>query len=266
VAGGRTNTEGVSSTGAASLVGRIPYWGYHLDENRRGTHLLEVTSKPQSVMDWGLLGYYVGEIVQEHVPVITGVDTFADLARFKHMGAAAASSGGVEMFHVVGLTPEAPTAEVAFGGNRPLEIAPYGPAQRLAAYENVTSAQDNRIDFVMLGCPHYSLKQVQQAARLLEGREVHPDVSLWIFTAQAIKTVAKRMGYADIIHSAGAVLMTDTCPALGGVRPEGARVAALDSCKQAHYLPPTLGIDAWFGSTEQCIDAAVTGQWRGELV
>ena len=38
VLGARTNTEGRESVGAAMLTGRIPYWGYHLDANRRGTH------------------------------------------------------------------------------------------------------------------------------------------------------------------------------------------------------------------------------------
>ena len=265
VIGARTNTEGVSSTGAASLVGRIPYWGYHLDENRKGTHLVEVDYDPITVMDWGLMGYYIGEIVQEQVPVLAGITTHADLARFKHMGASAASSGGVEMYHVVGITPEAPTLEVAFGDREPQDTLIYGSDQRRRAYENLTSAKDPKVDFVMLGCPHYSLEQIQAAARLLDGKKIHPYVSLWIFTAQAIKTVAERMGYADIIHGAGAVLMTDTCPAIGGVKPEGARVAALDSCKQAHYLPPTLGIDVWFGTTEDCIDAAISGRWRGEL-
>jgi len=38
-------------------------------------------------------------------------------------------------------------------------------------------------------------------------------------------------------------------------------VVALDSAKQAHYLPAILGIQAWFGTTAQCIDAACTGVW-----
>ncbi|OGO18556.1 MAG: hypothetical protein A2Z15_08920, partial [Chloroflexi bacterium RBG_16_50_11] len=119
VLGGRTNIEGMESATASMLVGKTPYWGYHLDENRWGTHLVEVEYQPESVMDWGLLGYYVGEIVQEHVPVINGVLKAPNIARLKHHGAAAASSGGVEMYHVVGFTPEAATLKQAFGRNKP---------------------------------------------------------------------------------------------------------------------------------------------------
>ena len=60
VFGARTNAEGLESTGAAMLTGKIPYWGYHLDENRLGTHLVDVEFDIESVMDWGLLGYHVG--------------------------------------------------------------------------------------------------------------------------------------------------------------------------------------------------------------
>jgi predicted aconitase len=42
-------------------------------------------------------------------------------------------------------------------------------------------------------------------------------------------------------------------------------VAALDSAKQAHYLPAILGVQAWFGSTADCVNAAITGRWAGEL-
>ena len=79
VLGGRTNVEGAQSTGAAMLVGKIPYWGFHLSENRVGTHLVEVECDVESVMDWGLLGYHVGEIVQERVPVFHGIRNVPDV-------------------------------------------------------------------------------------------------------------------------------------------------------------------------------------------
>jgi len=40
---------------------------------------------------------------------------------------------------------------------------------------------------------------------------------------------------------------------------------ALDSAKQAHYLPAMVGVEAWFGSTEDCIQAALNGRWNGGL-
>ena len=84
-----------------------------------------------------------------------------------------------------------------------------------------------------------------------------------IFTPRAIKSLADRNGYTAIIEAAGGKLMTDSCSAMSRAAPKGAKVVALDSAKQTHYLPAILGVQGWFGSTAECIDAACTGQWRG---
>ena len=266
VLGARTNAEGRESTGAAMLTGKIPYWGYHIDENRLGTHLIELEVDIDSVSEWGLLGYYIGEMVQEQVPVINSTRQVGNLARLKHFGAAAASSGGVEMYHIVGLTPEAPTVQAAFGRNQPLATFRYGPAERKRIYESLNAtATDSQVDFVMLGCPHYSIEQIWEVGKLLEGKRIHENSNLWIFTPRAIKQMADQNGLTKIIEDAGAFLMTDTCSALGKVLPKGVKVAAVDSAKQAHYLPAIMGIQAWFGTTADCVEAAVTGRWNGAL-
>ncbi len=265
VIGAKTNCEGRESAGAAMLTGRIPYWGYHIDANRRGTHGVRLEVPVRTTADWGLLGYWIGEQVQDRVPVVHGLTSLPNLARLKHFGAAASSSGGVEMFHLVGVTPEAPTLEAAFGGQTPTAELVYGLAQQREAWDKVnTTGRDTAVDFVMLGCPHYTIEQIWEASRLLEGRRVHENCELWIFTPRAIKSLADRNGYTATIEAAGAKLMTDSCSAMSRAAPVGAKVVALDSAKQAHYLPPILGVQAWFGSTQECVDAACTGQWRGE--
>lgn len=264
VLGARTNTEGRESTGAASLTGKIPYWGYHLPENRRGTHLIELDVEVTSTSDWGLLGYFIGEEVQDRVPVVRGITEVPNLARLKQFGAAAASSGGVEMYHLVGTTPEAMTLEQAFSGNRPVRSLRYGEAERRRAYEQLNhTADDHDVDYVMLGCPHYTIEQIWEAARLLRGRKVHENSALWIFTPRAIKALADQNGYTRIIEDAGGVLLSDSCSAMSRAAPPGTKVVALDSAKQAHYLPAILGVQAWYGSTAECIDAACTGRWSG---
>jgi len=52
-----------------------------------------------------MFGYFIGYAVEENIPVITGACSQPNLVRHKHFGAAAASSGGVEMYHIVGITP-----------------------------------------------------------------------------------------------------------------------------------------------------------------
>jgi predicted aconitase len=264
VLGARTNAEGRESAGAAMLTGKIPYWGLHLDENRGGTHRIELDIDVVSIADWGLLGYYVGEVVQDRIPVIDGLRSVPNLPKLKHFGAAAASSGGVEMYHIVGQTPEAPTYDMAMRCRQPVETIRYGEAERRLAYERVnTTAKDTQVDFVMLGCPHYSIEQIWEVCQLLDQQRLSTHTELWIFTAKATKQLADQAGYTKIIEDAGGVLMTDTCSSVGRVMPKGTRVAAVDSAKQAHYLPAIMNVQAWFGTTAECIAAAVTGRWTG---
>jgi predicted aconitase len=262
VLGARTNTEGRESTSAAMLTCRIPDWGLHRAEGRRGTLGVHLDIPVESVEDWGLLGYWMGDWVQERVPVVTGVTSVPNLPRLKHFGAAASSSGGVEMFHLVGVTPEASTEEQAYGGNRPAETRHYGAQERRQTLERINATgHDREVDYVMLGCPHYTIEQIWEAAQLIEGRKVHENCALWIFTPRAIKSIADRNGYTQTIEAAGGKLMTDSCSAMSRAVPPGTKVVALDSAKQAHYLPAILGLQAWFGTTTQCIDAACTGRW-----
>jgi predicted aconitase len=263
VLGARTNTEGRESANAAMVTGRIPFWGFHLDEGRRGELGIQLDMPVESVEDWGLLGYWMGEWVQNRVAVVSGVGQVPNLPKLKHMGAAASSSGGVELFHLAGVTPEANTAEQAFGGRTPLDVRHYGPAERAATLARINEmGRDTQVDYVMLGCPHYTIEQIWEAACLLEGRKIHENCALWIFTPHAIKSLADRNGYTETIEKAGGLILTDSCSAMSRAVPKGTRVVAMDSVKQAHYLPAILGVQAWFGSTAQCIEAACTGRWR----
>ncbi len=265
VLGARTNTEGKESTGAAALTGRIPDWGFHLDANRHGTHLVEVGVPVDDIMDWGLLGYWLGEIVQDQIPVLAGALVNPTLIKLKHFGAAASSSGGVEMYHLPATTPEAATVEEAFGGRAIADTLRYGSAARQRAYENLNCARERKIDFVMLGCPHNSIDQVWLIASLLEGRRISPNAALWVHTPRALRDTAERNGYVRMIEDAGGVVMSDTCPAISRHMPKGVRTVATDSAKQAHYLPAITGVEAWFGSVRDCVEAAISGTWNGTL-
>ncbi len=264
VLGARTNTEGRESTSAAMLTGKIPDFGFHRDENRCATHHIKVEVDVASLMDWGMLGYFIGAAVEERIPVVTGRFSRPELIHHKHFGAAAASSGGVEMYHLVGITPEAATLEQALGARAPLAVIPYGRAEQQRTYDELNSkASDSNVDFVMLGCPHAALEQFRQIASLLEGQRISTNCNLWIFTSRAVKGEADALGYTKVIRAAGGAVLTDTCSSIAQAIPPGTKVAALDSAKQTHYLPAIMGIQAWFGSTADCIDAALTGRWNG---
>jgi predicted aconitase len=266
VLGARTNTEGRESTGAASLTGRIPYWGYHCPEMRRATDLVDVRVPVSNMLEWGLLGYHVGEVVQDEVPALAGVCGSAEPAWLKHFGAAASSSGGIEMYHIAGITPEAPDLETAFGGNKPRRVFDYNKNERRSAYENLnSSARDSAVNFVMLGCPHVSAEQLVQIAALLDGKRLNGNCALWVHAPRDIRDSAQSRAAADTIRRAGAIVMSDTCPAISRAMPPGTAVVATDSAKQAHYLPALTGVQTWFGSLDDCVEAATSGRWSGEL-
>jgi predicted aconitase len=204
--------------------------------------------------------------VGEERPVIVGDLGRPDLADLKHFGAAAATSGGVELYHIPGITPEAATLDAAFGPAAAPEEIGYGPAERRAVYADLNSQGTSAdVDFVLLGCPHASVEQIWRAARALDGRRLSPGTEMWLMVPRALKDVADRSGYTEIIERAGGKVLADSCPAMSRAAPPGTKVFATDSAKQAHYLPAILGIEAWFGTLDECIDAAVSGRWRGGL-
>lgn len=262
VLGARTNTEGRESSAASMLTGRTPYVGLHLDKNRLATHHVRVEVPITSTFDWNVLGYFVGATIDDGVPVLTGTEFRPEPVDLKQFGAAAASSGDIEMFHIPGVTPEAPDLETALGGREPLGTVTFGRREfdETVARLNATADGDT-IDFVMIGCPHASLSQVREVAELLEGRTINPTTRLWIFTPSALREVADRSGYIETIERSGAKVMADTCPAIAQFLPKGTTSFATDSAKQVHYLPAIMGVNGHFGTTAECVDAAVRGRW-----
>lgn len=260
VLGARDNREGGPSAHAAALVGATPLYGLHLDENRRGDTLFKITAKLEDITDYGALGSYVGRIIGTGVPVFDGIVNPA-IEDLVCLGAALASSGSVAMFHAVGVTPEAPTIAAAFGGKK-YDTVLITDKEIAEGKRLLTSATDPKVDYVAMGCPHFSLKQVREVAMLLQGKKVARDVTLWIHTNVAIKAMAIQLGYAKIIEEAGGVLTQDLCTVLSIPEALGFKTLATSSPKMAFYAPGGNGLMTWYGSVRQCINAAVKGYWE----
>ncbi len=259
VLGARDNREGGPSALAAGLTGRTPLYGLHLEENRRGDVLFRVSAPLRSTADYGAMGSYVGRMIGTRIPVFEGISS-PDTEDLVYLGAALASSGGVAIFHAVGVTPEAPTREAAFGG-RKYEVAEISEKEIAEGRRKLTSAKDRKVDYVAIGCPHYSLNQLRKAAGLLEGRRVHPGTVLWVHTNAAIRNMAAQLGYVQMIEAAGGIVTQDLCTVLGNPEALGFRTLATDSPKMAFYAPGSNGFQVWYGSTEECIETAVKGAW-----
>ncbi len=260
--GARTNTEGRESTAAAMLTARIPYAGLHLTENRYATHLVRTAVPISTMFEWSVFGYWMGWHLRDQIPVIEGITGPVDPIALKQFGAAMNSSGDVELYHMPGVTAEATSVDHALNGIRPEDALVFEARDFDAVVEHLNStATGDDIDFVMIGCPHANLDQVREVARLLDGRRIKDGVTFWIFTPSALREVARRSGWVDVIERAGGRVMADTCPAIGQFVPPGAKRFATDSAKQVHYLPQIMGTEGRFGTTEACVEAALTGRW-----
>lgn len=260
ILGARTVRHGNESAIAASLLGVVPEFGVLLDENRRGTLRVEVRAELRHATDWGALGYFTGRIAGLGIPVFEGLRRPSQ-DEAKQLCAALATTGGVTMFHIAGVTPEAPTLEAAFGGGVPRESVVFTGRDLQATYDSLRNATGDEIDAVIIGCPHASLREIWRVARRLEGKRVAAGVRLWINAARATRCAAEAMGLAQIIEAAGGRILCDTCPTNMRI---GCRRLVTDGFKQAHYARGMTGAEVIVAGTEACLRAALAGRWMGD--
>lgn len=256
VIGARTNREGGPSALAAAVTGRVPAYGYHLTENRRGKYLFRVEMELKTDRDYAVLGYYAGKITGKEVPVFSGIKRRPTLENLKALSAALASSGAVALYHIIGVTPEAPTEAAIIDR---LESFKFGPEE----YRQVTDKfnYSGPVDFVVFGCPHTSIREMQIIANMLEGKKVKSDV--WVCSSRQVKYLADKMGYTAIIERAGAEIVCDTCPVLCPTLDRGYRNLLTNSGKLAHYAPGLWNLKTGLFQLEDCIQAALQGSWEG---
>lgn len=229
ILGARSNREGGPSALAAALSGRTPVYGMHLDQYRVPQVTFDVHAELLENDDFGALGKVIGGHLQarDHVSVayIRGVSEVA-LESLKSFAASLATYGGVALFHMEGITPE---AEQHQPPGDPFNIK---PADLSAAKSEMTNGDPGEADFVSLGCPHLSIREIARIAELLEGKQVVKE--FWITTARPTKQVADRMGYTEIIEASGAKFAADTCCVVAPIK---GRFNALvtDSAKACYY-------------------------------
>jgi predicted aconitase len=262
VVGARTNRLAAYVDVCAALVGRVPLFGLHLPECRRGQVLFELTPELSENFEdhfFPALGFLVGRKTGERIPVITGI-RHATLDQLKSFGAAAAASGSVALYHMVGITPEARTLCEALGGQNATERCQVGREEIELTIEQMCTGQTGTVDVVGLGCPHASVDQIRRYAALLEGKRVSAGTQLWICTNSTVEQMASQMGYRDTLLAAGAKFMVGTCHNDCPLDAWNFKRLATDSGKFAYYTPTTVGSECIFTSTERCVEAAVSGR------
>jgi len=254
VIGARANREPILMDLVSAITGRTVYKGLHIDENRRGEILCRVRVKGLQSEDYAAIGYYLGKVCGTKIPVIDGIQEKASTSNLKNMGAAAASTGAVSMYHIPGLTPEAPTIEKAFGGRNPVdEVEIDNIVLRETKEEMSCAGTEGHIDIIGLGCPHYTFDELVSIARLLKGKRVKDGVQLWICTHNGAIELAKEAGIGRIIKEAGGMLFSGCIYCLHAVTPYSDMKLMTDSGKLSYYRR------ALYGSQLECVEAAIRG-------
>ncbi|MCY3971826.1 MAG: aconitase X catalytic domain-containing protein [Acidobacteria bacterium] len=278
VLGARTHRYGDFIDICAALTGRAPAVGLHLEENRRGQIVFDLRSLPRALRSaaWLLpaIGYLVGERCGNRVPVLLGLEE-ADEDGLKALGAAAASSGAVALFHAVGITPEAPTLDAALGGREAeewIEITVDDLHAGLCSLSTVPAAAasspgvggDLAIDVVALGSPHFSPREFAELLPLVERHPPSAGVEFVVCTNRLSLDFLEREGALERLRAFGVRVVVDTCVVVAPIlRTPAGGVLMTNSGKFAHYAPGNVGFDVVFGSLAECVRSAQAGRlWR----
>ena len=252
VLGARTNREGGPSALAAAFVGKTPNYGLHLDENRVPDVHVEVNAKLSKLSDWGALGYAIGRKAENKIPFITGIKT-AELDELKSFCASVVTYGAKPLFYIKAITPGADLQ------TQPKETVTIEQADLKGGYDAIND-QISDIDFVCVGCPHCSIKEIQQIANLIKDKKVKEGTELWVATSRTAKQLADKRGYTATIEAAGGKFACDTCMAVAPLKGRF-KALATTSAKGCFYSRQNL-MKTKMGSMEECINAAVTGKWN----
>jgi predicted aconitase len=264
VFGARSNFEAGPAALAAGITGRVAEYGFQLDAHRRGTIQVNVKADLVDFADWGALGKLVGESHQNYyaVPVFNGIKRRPNSDQLKHLGASLASYGSMGMFHMVGVTPEAPTLKAAFGGGKPVAIMAITRRDIQRVYDGY-SARNNPLNLIVFSGPQQSLFEMKNLARLFAGKTIKPGSHLFVTTSNGVKSAARALGYLEQIETAGGIVLEGVCfyilQNIAQIRVQnGWSNLVTNSAKLANIIGAHK-FNTLLRRTEDCVHIALTG-------
>jgi predicted aconitase len=251
VLGARTNREGGPSALAASLTGRTPAYGLHLDEHRRPTLGVQIQARISENHEFGALGLMIGKHIEERgkkdIPYITGLE-IASVENLKSLCASIATYGGTALFHMEGITPEAAQLPP------PKDSITISSEAIQESIDSLTDTKHSAVDFVSLGCPHLTIREIARIAELLEGKQVTKE--FWITTSRPMKHIADQMGYSQVIEKSGAKFAVDTCCVVAPIKGRF-NTLATDSAKACYYASTKNGFNTVYKSFDEVVSEAL---------
>ncbi len=267
VLGARTDRYADFMDICGAITGRVPKYGLHLTENRKGQVLFQLQGIPDAIFKdpnfYPVLGTLVGKRTGKQIPVVNGVIGPVSNDCLKAFGAAAASSGAVGLFHMVSITPEAETLEAAFQGYPPEQVieVTWDLIQKTWQEMSTGELDGEKLDAVLLGCPHFSYVEFLELANAIKsaGARCHPGVDFLVMTNHASMALIKRTDIYETLIDFGGRIVLDSCVFHSPVLKESIKVVMTNSGKASYYSPGILGVKVAFGELENCVKAAVWG-------
>ncbi len=257
VLGARTNRTTMGIDVASAIAGRAPEFGLLLDGDRAGNVLVKVEFEPQTMFDFNTIGYIVGKACSGKVPVIEGLPVWTTANHLKVMGAAAATRGGLALYHAVGITPEAPTRKKAFRGKSSEFDISIKKKDLKGALEDMNTIKKGGVQAVLVGCPHPRVSEIKELAGLLAGKKVREDIKFCLFISSDVLNFSRQMGYIDVLEACGVRLFEGDCIVFHNVNKWGWKNVATNSAKYACTLPSgPYYLDVLYTDINGCVDLA----------
>ncbi|MEM1569112.1 MAG: aconitase X catalytic domain-containing protein [Candidatus Bathyarchaeia archaeon] len=253
VLGARTNREGGPSALASAIVGKTPNYGFHLDENRKATVLINVDVKLETLSDYSALGYWVGKTITSGVPYFRGLKPNRS-EELKALGAGLGAAGSIALYHVEEATPEYKDALID-----QVERLNFSSRDLTETYDEYFKPVNGSVELVAIGCPHMSLSELEDAVKILKNRHVKKGCKIWFFTSIGVKKLAEKCGLLRIIKNAGGEVYTDCCMALAPLKDLGFKNVAVDSAKAAFYTSLLTKVNVFYGNLKNCIESVTEG-------
>lgn len=266
VIGARTNRYAGPLELLCGIAGRVPYFGLHVKENRYAEGLVKLGDdiKQEYFVEediYNLVSYSYGSIVADRIWALEGMPTKGITNEImKQFSATAASSGGIALYHMIGVTPEAQTKEQAFGGKKPKEIVEIHLSDLAQAERQLTNPDVTDIDAIVLGCPHCSYNECARVAELLRGRIIHDNVQFWLITPRSVAERIKDSGLYEQLIRSGVEIYSDGCILEYRNDKLGTRTMMSNSGKFDTYCFSMRGLQPVFGSMKECVESAVAGK------
>jgi predicted aconitase len=267
VVGARTNRYAGPLEMLAGITGRVPCFGLHITRNRRAQGLVRLGDDFTPAMFdhndvYTLIAYAYGNVVGDRVWALDGLPRCIGMDNLKNMSATMASSGGIALFHLVGITPEAQTLDMAFQGQQPREVVTLTRKHIQDAHAQLCNfdADGQALDLVTLGCPHFSCGEFQQLENTLGGRRIHANTLLWVFTSRATQRMLQDSGQLHRLAALGVEVFTDGCCLQHPTEKWGTRAFMSNSGKFGTYCYGLTGRHPVLGTITECVNSAVHGK------